>query len=56
MFVSAHTDAAELNAVTKAALAEYGEMQRNPGAYPRYRSFDELSQEVLEEWGNLESP
>ncbi|MBR0283165.1 MAG: type II toxin-antitoxin system RelB/DinJ family antitoxin [Oscillibacter sp.] len=37
------------NAVTKAALAEYEEMQKNPGSYPRYRSFDELLNEVLED-------
>ena len=30
------------NAVTKAALAEYEEMQKNPGSYQRYHSFDDL--------------
>lgn len=40
---------AEPNAVTKAALAEYGEMRKNPGAYKRYQSFDELLNEVLQD-------
>ena len=40
---------AELNAVTKAALAEYEEMQTNPDAYKRYQSFDELLDEVLQD-------
>ncbi len=35
------------NAVTRAALDEYEEMKRNPDAYKRYDSFDELSKEVL---------
>ena len=39
----------EPNAVTKAALAEYEEMQKNPGAYKRYRSFDELLDEALQD-------
>lgn len=30
------------NAETKAALAEYDEMKKIPGAYKRYGSFDEL--------------
>lgn len=39
----------EPNIVTKAALAEYEEMQRNPGAYKRYHSVDELFDEVLQD-------
>lgn len=35
------------NAVTKAALAEYDEMKKNPGVYKRYDSFDDLMSEVL---------
>ena len=35
------------NAETQAALAEYEEMKRNPGAYKRYDSFDDLMGEVL---------
>jgi DNA-damage-inducible protein J len=35
------------NAETKAALAEYSEMKKNPGQYKRYGSFDELLDEVL---------
>ena len=38
---------AELNAVTKTALAEYAEMKKNPGSYKRYHSVDELFDEVL---------
>ncbi len=38
---------AEPNAVTKAALAEYEEMKKNPGSYKRYHSVDELFDEVL---------
>ena len=38
---------AEPNAVTKAALAEYEEMTKNPGSYKRYHSVDELFDEVL---------
>lgn len=34
------------NTETRAALAEYEEMKRNPDAYPRYHSFDDLMQEV----------
>ena len=34
------------NADTKAALAEYDEMKKNPGEYKRYGSFDELMNEV----------
>lgn len=33
---------------TRAALAEYEEMRKNPGSYKRYNSFDELMDEVLE--------
>ncbi|MBQ9492720.1 MAG: type II toxin-antitoxin system RelB/DinJ family antitoxin [Oscillibacter sp.] len=40
---------AEPDAVTKAALAEYGEMKRNPDRYKRYRSADELLREVLQD-------
>ena len=36
-----------LNAGTKAALSEYGEMKRNPGKYKRYDSFSEIMGEVL---------
>ena len=39
----------EPNAVTKAALAEYEEMRKNPGAYKRYHSVDELFDEVLQD-------
>lgn len=39
----------EPNAVTKAALAEYKEMRRNPSAYKRYHSADELFDEVLQD-------
>ena len=35
------------NAVTEAALSEYEEMQKNPGSYQRYHSFDDLLDEVL---------
>jgi DNA-damage-inducible protein J len=35
------------NAETKAALAEYHEMKKDPGQYKRYSSFDELLDEVL---------
>ncbi|MCR5370519.1 MAG: type II toxin-antitoxin system antitoxin, RelB/DinJ family [Clostridium sp.] len=35
------------NAVTRAAIAEYEEMRKNPGSYKRYASFDELMDEVL---------
>ena len=35
------------NAETRAALAEYDEMKKNPGKYPRYGSFDDLMTEVL---------
>ena len=37
------------NAETRAALAEYEEMKKNPGSYKRYASFDEMAKEVLEE-------
>ena len=36
-----------LNAETKAALAEYEEMKKNPGNYKRYDSFDSLMDEVF---------
>jgi len=36
------------NAETRAALAEYDEMKKNPGQYKRYDSFDDLMDEVLE--------
>ena len=35
------------NAETRAALAEYAEMKKNPAAYKRYDSFDEALSEVL---------
>lgn len=35
------------NAETRAALAEYEEMKKNPGSYKRYDSFDDLMEEVL---------
>lgn len=34
------------NAETKAALDEYEEMKKNPDKYKRYKSFDELLDEV----------
>ena len=35
------------NAETKAALAEYDEMRKNPNKYKRYSSFNDLMDEVL---------
>ena len=35
------------NAETRAALAEYDEMKKNPGIYKRYASFDDMMDEVL---------
>ena len=35
------------NAETRAALAEYEEMKKKPGSYKRYKSFDEMMDEVL---------
>lgn len=35
------------NAETKAALAEYEEMKKNPGSYKRYSSFDDMMDEVI---------
>lgn len=35
------------NAETRAALDEYEEMQKNPDKYKRYKSFDEMIDEVL---------
>lgn len=35
------------NAETKAALAEYEAMKKNPESYRRYRSFDDMVDEVL---------
>lgn len=35
------------NAETRSALAKYEEMKKNPSAYKRYHSFDELLDEVL---------
>ena len=35
------------NQLTKSALAEYSEMKNNPEKYKRYKSFDELAEEVL---------
>ena len=37
------------NAETRAALAEYDEMRKNPGDYKRYASFDDMMDEVLED-------
>lgn len=37
----------EPNAETRAALAEYEEMKKNPEAYKRYDSFDDALNEVL---------
>lgn len=37
------------NPETKAALGEYEEMKKNPGNYKRYRSFDEILDEVLDD-------
>lgn len=35
------------NAETKAALEEYSEMKKNPDNYKRYKSFDEVLDEVF---------
>jgi DNA-damage-inducible protein J len=35
------------NPETRAALAEYSEMKKNPGQYKRYSSFNELMDDVL---------
>lgn len=37
------------NAETKAALAEFEEMRKNPSKYKRYNSFDEVLNEVFED-------
>lgn len=37
------------NDETKTAMDEYEEMKRNPEAYKRYGSFDELVKEVVED-------
>ena len=37
------------NAETRAALAEYNEMKKNPSSYKRYSSFSALMDEVLED-------
>lgn len=37
------------NAETRAALAEYEEMKKNPGSYKHYDSFDDLMEEVLDD-------
>lgn len=37
------------NAETRAALAEYDEMKKNPSSYKRYGSFSSLMDEVLED-------
>lgn len=37
------------NAQTRAALAEYEAMKKNPSHYKRYNSFAELMDDVLEE-------
>ena len=36
------------NAETRAALAEYDEMKRNPDKYKRYHSFNDLMDEVFQ--------
>ena len=38
-----------LNAETLAALDEYDEMKKKPGNYKRYKSFDEILEEVFED-------
>lgn len=35
------------NAETRAALDEYEEMKNNPNSYKRYKSFDDLADEVF---------
>lgn len=35
------------NSETRAALAEYDEMKNNPEKYKRYKSFDDMIDEVL---------
>ena len=37
------------NAETRAALAEYDEMKKNPSSYKRYNNFNDLINEVLED-------
>lgn len=37
------------NAETRAALAEYEEMKKNPDSYKRYESFDDVLNEVLDD-------
>lgn len=37
------------NAETRAALAEYEEMKKNPERYKHYSSFEDLMDEVLED-------
>lgn len=37
------------NAETRAALAEYDEMKKNPSSYKRYNSFNTLMDEVFED-------
>lgn len=37
------------NAETRAALAEYDEMKKNPENYKKYSSFDDLLSEVFED-------
>ena len=37
------------NAETRAALAEYEEMRKNPSLYKRYKSFNEMLDEVLDD-------
>lgn len=37
------------NTETRAALAEYQDMKKNPERYKRYESFDALMNEVLED-------
>ena len=35
------------NAETRAAIAEFKEMKKNPEKYKRYQSFDDMANEVL---------
>ena len=41
------------NAETRAALAEYDEMKKNPSTYKRYASFDDMMDEVLNDASHL---
>jgi DNA-damage-inducible protein J len=37
------------NPETRAALAEYREMKANPEKYKRYKSFDEMAEDILDD-------